>query len=139
MEKLSGQSRTHQDRYQKWIERKHFCLNCLNGFWPASPQSQDVFWKKKMVYDKWYREEINQRKTERKDKTPYRKINTYIPSGWCVHSTIAHGDVLDPVKVEEHVKVEVKGLNVTFPQQSMIELTNVFKSEHEVSYTIWRV
>ena len=40
------------------------------------------------------------------------------------------------MKVEEHVKDEVKGLNVTFPQQSMIELTNVFKSEHEVSYTI---
>ena len=43
---------------------------------------------------------MNRMKTERKGKTPYtEKINTHAPSGWCVHSTFAYRDVLDPLKM----------------------------------------
>ena len=39
-------------------------------------------------------------KAERKGKALYtEKLNTHIPSGWCVHSTFAYGDVSDPLKV----------------------------------------
>ena len=39
--------------------------------------------------DKRYREKMNTMKTDRKSKTPYtEKINTRVPSGWCVHSIL---------------------------------------------------
>ena len=40
--------------------------------------------------DERYRDKMNAMKTERKGKAPYtEKINTHIPSGWCVHSIFA--------------------------------------------------
>ena len=39
-------------------------------------------------------------KAGRKGKAPYtEKINTHVPSGWCVHSTFAYGDVPNPLKM----------------------------------------
>ena len=39
--------------------------------------------------DERYREKMNTMKTDRKSKTPYtEKINTRVPSGWCVHSIL---------------------------------------------------
>ena len=69
-----------------------------------------------------------QLKTEKKRKTLYTgKINTHVPSGWCVHSTFAYEDFLDPLKMYrtkdcvekfvEHIEDEVKWLYETFPQQ----------------------
>ena len=50
--------------------------------------------------DEKYRKKTNQMKTEQKCKTAYiEKVNTHVPSGWCVHSTFAYGDVLDPWKM----------------------------------------
>ena len=50
--------------------------------------------------DERYSEKINTIKTETKGKAPYtEKINTHIPSGWCVHSTFAYGDAPDPLKM----------------------------------------
>ena len=50
--------------------------------------------------DERYSETINTIKTETKGKAPYtEKINTHIPSGWCVHSTFAYGDAPDPLKM----------------------------------------
>ena len=50
--------------------------------------------------DEQYREKMNTMKAEGKDKTPYtEKINTHIPSGWCVHSTFAYGVVPNPLKM----------------------------------------
>ena len=44
--------------------------------------------------DERYRDWLNTMKTEKKGKGPYtEKININIPSGWCVHSTFAYGDV----------------------------------------------
>ena len=52
--------------------------------------------------DEPYRDRMNTMKTERKGKASYReKINTHVPSGWCVHSTLAYGDVPDPLKCIE--------------------------------------
>ena len=42
------------------------------------------------------REKMNKIKTKRKGKTLYtEKIITHVPSGWCVSSTFAYGDVPD--------------------------------------------
>ena len=81
-------------------------------------------------------------KAKRKCKRRYtEKINTHVPSGWCVHSTFAYGDVSDPLKtyrgkdcVEkfvEYLEEEVKRIYSKFPQQPMIELTDVMKREHK--------
>ena len=43
---------------------------------------------------------MNIMKTDGKGKTPYtEQVNTHIPSGWCVHSTFACGDVFDILKI----------------------------------------
>ena len=43
---------------------------------------------------------MNTMKTEGKGKAPYtEKINTHVPSEWCVHSAFAYGDVPDPLKM----------------------------------------
>ena len=87
---------------------------------------------------------MNTMKTERKGKAPYtEKINTHVPSGWCVHSTFAYGDVPDPLKMYrgkdcvekfvEYIEEEVKRLYATFPQQPMIELTDALKKEHKAT------
>ena len=53
----------------------------------------------KPVYERC-RDKINTMKTEIKGKAAYtEKINTHVPSGWCVHSTFAYGDVSDPLKM----------------------------------------
>ena len=49
-----------------------------------------------------YRDRMNTIKTEGKGKTLHTEnINTHLPSGWCVHSTFAYGDVSDPLKCTE--------------------------------------
>ena len=50
--------------------------------------------------DEQYRDRMNTMKTEKKGKAPYTEIiNSHVPSGWCVHSTFAYGDVPDPLKM----------------------------------------
>ena len=50
--------------------------------------------------DEGCRNKMNTMKTERKGKASYtEKINTHVPSGWCLHSTFAYGDVPDPLKM----------------------------------------
>ena len=50
--------------------------------------------------DDWYRDRMNTMKTEKKGKAPYtEKIKTHVPSGLCVHSTFAYGDVPAPLKM----------------------------------------
>ena len=46
--------------------------------------------------DERHRDKMNTMKIKRKDKASYtEKINRNVPSGWCVHSTFAYGDVPD--------------------------------------------
>ena len=50
--------------------------------------------------DERYKEKMNIMKTERKGKAPYtEKINTHVPSEWCLHSTFAYGDASYPLKI----------------------------------------
>ena len=94
--------------------------------------------------DERYRDKMNTVKAERKDKAPYtEKINTYVPSGWSVHSTFAYGDVPDPLKMYrgkdcvekfvEYIEGEVKRLYAKFPQQPMTELSDMLKREHKAA------
>ena len=94
--------------------------------------------------DERYRDKMNTTKAERKDKAPYtEKINTHVPSGWCVHSTFSYGDVYDPLKMHrgkdyvgkfvEYIEEEVKRLHAAFPQQPMIQLSDVLKREHKAA------
>ena len=92
--------------------------------------------------DEPYRDKMNTMKTERKVKASYtEKTNTHVPSGWCVHSTFAYGDVPNPLKMYrgkdcvekfvEYIEEEVRRLYATFPRQPMTRLTDVLKREHE--------
>ena len=92
--------------------------------------------------DEQYRDKMNAMKAGRKGKVSYtEKINTHVPSGWCIHSTFAYGDVPNPLKMYrgkdcvekfvEYIKKEVKRLYAIFPRQPMTELTDVLKREHE--------
>ena len=94
--------------------------------------------------DERYGDKMNTMTIERKGKTPYtEKIKKHVPSGWCVHSTFAYGDVPDPLKMYrgkdcvekfvEYIEEEVKRLYATFPQQPMTKLTDVLKREHEAA------
>ena len=48
----------------------------------------------------WYRDRMNTMKPERKGNASYtEKINTHVPSGWCIHSNFAYGDVPGPLKM----------------------------------------
>ena len=92
--------------------------------------------------DERYRDKMNQMKAERKGSYT-DKINTHVPSGWCVHSKFAYGEVPDPTtdyrgkdcveQFVDHVEKEVKRLYELYPQQPMRELTDVLKTEHEAA------
>ena len=76
--------------------------------------------------DERYKDKMKKLKTERKGKTSYtEKINTHVPSGWCVHSKFAYGEVPDPLKLYhgkdcvyqfvDYVEKEVKRLYELYP------------------------
>ena len=94
--------------------------------------------------DERYKEKMNTMKAGRKGKAPYtEKINTHVPSEWCLHSTFTYGDVPNPLKMYrgkdcdekfvEYIEVEVKWLHTTFPQQPMTRLTDELKREHKAA------
>ena len=69
--------------------------------------------------DDRYRDKINTMKAERKGRTPYtEKIDTHVPSRWCVHRTFAYEDVPESLKMYQgkdcverfvqHIAEEVK-------------------------------
>lgn len=74
----------------------------------------------------------------RESKT--RKINKHVASGWCTYSKFAYGNLPNPLRVYcgkdcvkrfvDHLEDEVKRLYDTFPQQPMMELTEVLKREY---------
>ena len=92
-------------------------------------------------FDERYKDKMNTMKAGRKGKAPYtEKINTNVPSGWCVHGTFAYGDDSNRLKVyrskdcvEKFVEEEIKRLYETFPWQSMTRLTDESKKDHEAA------
>ena len=94
--------------------------------------------------DEMYKNKMKQLKAERKGKASYtEKLNTHVPSGWCVYSKFAYGDVPDPMmayrgedcveQFVDHLEKEIKRLYELYPQQPMTELTDVLKREYGVA------
>ena len=79
------------------------------------------------------------------EKNSKGRVNKHVPSGWCVYSKFAYGDVPDPLKayrgkdcVEsflDHIEAEAKRLHSLFPEQPMLPLTEVLKREHKEAST----
>ena len=83
-----------------------------------------------------YKDKMGRIKAERKGGASFTdKINTHVPSWWCVYSKFAYGDVPDPLELYrgegcvnrfvDHVEKEIKRLYKLYPQQPMAELTDV--------------
>ena len=94
--------------------------------------------------DERYRNRMNTMKTESKGKAPHTKrIKTYVPSGWWVHSTFSYGYVCDPLKMYrgkdcvekfvECIEENVKHLHEKFTRQLMTRLTDVRKWQHKAA------
>ena len=91
--------------------------------------------------DERYKEKMNQLKRERVGKSYTERINEHIPSGWCVYSKFAYGNVPDPLKtyrgrdsVEkfvDYIEQEVQRLYSLYPEQPMIALTDELKKEYD--------
>ena len=73
---------------------------------------------------------------------PYTsEVNQHIPSGWCVYSKFAYGDVDDPLKLYrgkdcvekfcDYIKQEVHRLYHMFPEKPMDPLTNKQWKQYE--------
>ena len=70
-----------------------------------------------------------------------RGVNIHTPSGWCVYSTFAYGDVTNPCtqyrgsdcakKFCEHIISEAKRLYASFPEKPMAPLTKSQIKEHK--------
>ena len=70
-------------------------------------------------------------------------VNKHVPSGFCVYSKFAYGDVSDPLKVYrgkdcverfvDYIEMEVKRLYSLYPEKPMIPLTEVMQNEYEES------
>ena len=79
------------------------------------------------------------------EKNSKGRVNKHVPSGFCVYSKFAYGDVPDPLKayrgkdcVErfvDHIEAEVKRLHSLVPEQPMIPLTEVLQREYEEAST----
>ena len=62
------------------------------------------------------------------------KVNQHIPSGWCIYSNFAYGDVKDPLTIYgskgcvekfcEYIRQEARRLYHMFPEKPMDPLTN---------------
>ena len=94
--------------------------------------------------DEPYMEKISRTKAGRKGKAQYtEKISKHIPSGWCVHSTFAHGHVPNTLKMYrgrdcvekfvEYIQEGVKWMYAIFSEKPMIELTDALKREHKAA------
>ena len=83
--------------------------------------------------DDRYRDRMNTMKTERKDKASYtEKINTHVPSGWCVHSTFAHGDVPDPLKI--YPGKDCEKVRRTHRKRGKAAVCNISTAAHDRTY-----
>ena len=84
--------------------------------------------------------DLEETKDENGKKSYTRKVNQHIPSGFCVYSKFAHGEVEDPLKVYrgrdcvqifcDYIEKEVKRLYNMFPEKEMDPLTKDEWSEY---------
>ena len=136
---LQQQQWSRQGQYAFW-ERKMIEIIRLSVTIQGSISAICRIWKHHKPVDEQYREKMNQMK--QKGKILYTgKINTYILSGWWVHSKFVSGKVLDPLKMYhdrdsvwefvKHIEDEVYWLHAPFPQEPMTQLTDVLKRKHK--------
>ena len=62
------------------------------------------------------------------------KVNQHFPSGWCIYSKFAYGDIKEPLRIYrgkdcvekfcDHIRQEAKRLYHMFPEKPMDPLTN---------------
>ena len=143
----------------------HYCPNCLQAF--RTEKSRDThyancidhdFVKVEMPHreeDKYVQYHDGQKQfkvpfimyadfesiLEPMEKNSKGLVNKHVPSGFCVYSKFAYGDVADPLKayrgkdcVErfvDYIEMEVKRLYSLYPEQPMIPLTEVMQNEYE--------
>ena len=125
---IKSLSRLLQNENTKHMEKEYFCMNCLQGFKEECSRNEHIGYCKNnelVRIEMPYRIPI----VEHSDgqfqfKIPFimyadfesilkliqgpgnnprilktRGINVHVPSGWCVHSKFAYGEVKDPLKL----------------------------------------
>ncbi|XP_057302746.1 uncharacterized protein LOC130636913 [Hydractinia symbiolongicarpus] len=128
----------------------HFCLSCLQAFNTVESRDKHYVYCKdhelewpitiQGIYNIYADFESLLIPVEDARETKTKKLNKHVPSGWCTYSTFAYGSVPDPLTVYRgkdcvtrfvnHLEDEVKRLYNTYPQQPMLELTEVLRREH---------
>ena len=91
--------------------------------------------------DERYKDRMNQLKAKRTGGSYTECINRHVPSGWCVYSKFAYGEIQDPLKAYggkdcaerfiDHIVDKTKRLYEKFPEQPMIPLTEILQREHD--------
>ena len=146
----------------KHKESQHFCTNCLQGFsdiksrddhytYGRSNESVRIEMPTKnpiveysngqhqfkvpfiMYTDLESILEPIQGASNNPNQSSTRGVNVHTPSGWCLHSKFAYGNVEKPTtqyrgsdcveKFYEHIISEAKRLYISFPEKPMIPLT----------------
>ena len=151
-------SRLLQSQNTKHKEKEYFYMNCLQGFWKEKSRDEHVGCCKgnesvriEMPHN---RPIVEYSVGQFQFKVPFimyadfesilepisgpgnnprilttRNINIHIPSGWCVHSKFANGEVKDPLKLYrgkdcvkkfcDHITGEAHLLYHSFPEKPM--------------------
>ena len=125
---IKSLSRLLRSQNTKHKEREYFCMNCLQGFWEECSRDEHVGYCKDnelvRIEMPHKRPIVEYLYGQFQFKVPFimyadfesileplqgpgnnpristtRGINIHIPSGWCVHSKFAYGEVKDPFKL----------------------------------------
>ena len=152
----------------KYKGEYYFCINCLNAFFSIRSRNKhyincidyeavttEMPWKeedKYVQYHDWQKqfkalfimyadfESI----LEPLEENSKGRVNRHVPSGWCVYSKFAYGDVPDPLKLYhgkdcvkrfvDYIETEVKRL-FSYLEHPMLPLTKMLQREHEKATT----
>ena len=156
----------------KHKESQHFCTNCLQGFAERRSRDEHYAYCRSnesvRIEMPTKRPIVEYSNGQHQFKVPFimyadfesilepiqgacnnpnissnRGVNVHTPSGWCLHSKFAYGDLDDPLtqyrgsncveKFCEHIISEAKWLYNSFPEQPMIPLTKSQLKEHRRS------
>ena len=157
-------------QYSKHRESQHFCINCLQGFVEKKSRDEHLVYcrnneavqiempnRKPIVQysDGQYQFKVPfmmyadfesilepiQGASNNPNVSLTRGVNVHTPSGWCVYSHFAYGDVTNPLtqyrgqdcvnKFCEHIISEVKRLYSSFPEKQMKPLTKSQTKEYK--------
>ena len=160
-------SRLLAKKNSKHKEAQHHCMNCLHGFpTEVSRDKHEIHCKANDVVriemPSWA-SYIRYSKGQYQLKVPFTifadfesllvkppegeegVVNVHEPSGWCVKSEFAHGEVSDPIvlyrgkdcieKFCKHVISEAKRLYGVYPEVPMKPLTKEQRREHSRAKT----